>query len=188
MSQSKRKRFLDPAVLDAAVLEVAEVAQRAGVHLALVGGYAMQLYGSPRLTGDLDFAADSAPAKYHGMPTLSFGGIRTRTSTDVPVDIITREDDFASLYEEAVQTAQVIEGVPVPVVLPEYLAAMKMVAGRSGKDDADLEYLIRSGVVDLEKARGVIKRFLGAYAKKEFDATVALVDWKRTKLGDDDQD
>jgi len=41
------------------VAQVAEIAEREGIRIALCGGLAMQSYGSPRLTRDVDLVADA---------------------------------------------------------------------------------------------------------------------------------
>ena len=53
----RMRRFLAPELLIAGVSEIVAIAARARVTALLVGGLAMQHYGSDRLTGDLDFAA-----------------------------------------------------------------------------------------------------------------------------------
>lgn len=180
MSGPERKRFLDPAVLDRAVREVAALAKEDEIRLILIGGYAMQLYGSPRLTGDIDFAADRIPERFKGGETLSFGGVRSQSSEGVPVAIVLRDDDFASLYTEAVSRGRRMKGVAALVVRPEHLAAMKMVAGRNGKDDADLEFLIASGAIDLAETRRIVRQHLGPYAAKELDQLVDIIKWKKS--------
>jgi hypothetical protein len=50
------------------------------VRIALLGGFALQQYGSDRLTGDIDIAA---PEVLDGLPAgkaLTFGGVQTTTS------------------------------------------------------------------------------------------------------------
>ena len=75
---------------------------------------------------------------------------------------------------------QVEEGVPVFVVGDEYLIAMKMVAGRP-KDDADLEFLIADGGVDLERARTVVSEHLGPNAVDELERYCDEVAWRRSR-------
>ena len=82
--------------------------------------------------------------------------------------LVVRADKYRALYEAAVEHATRVEGVPVFVVNGEYLIAMKMVAGRP-KDDADLEFLIADGGVDLERARAVVSEHLGPYAVDELE-------------------
>jgi hypothetical protein len=66
----------------------------------------------------------------------------------------------------------------LPIVLLEYIAAMKLVAGRT-KDIADLEFLISSGKLDLPSAREIIEGYVGGqYAVDSFNAIVMEVEWK----------
>ena len=173
----RRSKFVGPQQLDEAIAYIANI--RKGVSVVLVGGAAMQLYGSPRLTHDVDVAsATNLGVKSSGR--LSFGGVKTKAPNGVKVDIIVRNDDYAPLYEEAIEAAQSMSGIPLPVVPPEYLAAMKMATGRHGKDDDDLEYLIMSGSLNLGRTRDILRRHLGNYAVTEFDAEVEIAEWKKS--------
>jgi hypothetical protein len=96
------------------------------------------------------------------------------------VDWIVRSDDYQELYEEALRNPRWIEGVPVPVVAPEYLLAMKMVARRR-KDELDVETLLELGVVDTEKALKLVKRLLGAYAADDLRAHLQMAEWNRLR-------
>jgi hypothetical protein len=134
----------------------------------------MYLYGSDRLTADLDFVvtsfAFSVLREEHRLPvttSLSFGGVQTKAPNGVEVDLILREDDYESLYEAACKNAVIVEDVPLPVVSPIYLAAMKMAAGRP-KDQGDLHFLLREVLFDkLPELSVVIKEYLGPYAARE---------------------
>ena len=177
MSSPVVKKFYAPDALSEALAQIAAVAQREGVRVALAGGYAMQLYGSDRLTGDLDLLADKK-LSLPPVKSLSFGGEQVEADNGVPVDLIRRDDDYASLYDEALDTAVITDGISAPVVRSEYLAAMKLAAGR-GKDDLDLAFLVTSGAVDLPTARKIIKKLLGAYAAQEFDSAVSEAQWRK---------
>ena len=177
---SGRKKFLNPVVLAEATSQIGALSRAEDVKIALVGGFALQLYGSDRLTGDIDFAADERVRALPRGPALSFGGEQTEAPNGVPVDWIIRSDDYAELFSDAVQKAARMKGVPVPVARPEHLAAMKMVAKRA-RDEADLEFLIASGVADPTKTRRVVKKFLGPYAANEFDRMAEEVMWKASR-------
>lgn len=165
----------------AGVEEVAALAAEEGVSLVLVGGLAMQLYGSDRLTGDLDFAADAPIRSLPALRALSFGGVQSATSKGVPVDIILRDDDFRPLYEAALNASPVVPRFGCRVVPPAYLVAMKMAAGR-GKDVLDLKFLLaQEGLVDLASTRVVVRRYLGPYAVKELDRIVDEVAWEQQR-------
>lgn len=177
-----KKKFLSLEVLDEAAREIALAASDEGVRAALIGGYALQLYGSTRLTGDVDVAAAEPIRALPGGKALSFGGYQTEAPSGVPVDLVLRDDDYAPLYAEALERAVEVEGAPMPVATPEHLAAMKMVAGRA-RDQADLEWLVTSGVADVREARRVIKRHLGPYAAGEFDLFVEEARWRAARDG-----
>ena len=174
----RKRRLLAPDVLDRAAAFILEAARDEQVPVVLAGGYAMQFFGSPRLTGDVDIvAADELAALPPGEP-LSFGGYES-VAEGVPVDVIIRDDDYAELYDEALEHPVSVEGMPM--VAPEYLAAMKMVAGRR-KDDEDLEFLLTTeGLLDLDVTREIIRQHLGVYAVGEFDAFLAEAQWRRNR-------
>ena len=169
-----------PEKLREATAQVGEVAAREHVHVALLGGFALQHYGSQRLTGDIDIVAEN---RLRGLPAgkaLSFGGEATHAPNGVPVDVVLRKDEFSKLYEEALTHARRIRSLPIPIVQPEYLAAMKMIAGRA-RDEVDLEFLILSKALVKTKARAVIKNHLGPWAAREWDRLVEEVVWKASK-------
>jgi len=179
-SSSRRKRFLAPEALDEAAVAIAEIAKHEHVRIALIGGYAMQFYGSDRLTGDIDIAAIERLKALPRGKKLSFGGEQTTAPNGVPVDLVLRSDDYAALYDEAVDQAGHIKGVPFPVAKPEYLTAMKMAAGRS-RDMSDIEFLIASGAVNVRKATKVIRQHLGVYAAGEFQRLGEEIRWKASR-------
>ena len=180
-SHNARKQFLSPEKMDEAVTEVAAIAKSEGIRIAVIGGYAMQLYGSDRLTSDVDFAADSPIPGLRRGRRLTFGGTQTQSSAGVPIDIVVRDDAYEELYDEVISLAKRIRGVPVPVATPEHLAAMKMAAGRDGKDHLDLAFLIVSGATSTAKARRIIERHLGEYAAREFDLLVDEFRWRHSR-------
>lgn len=141
----------------------------------------MQAYGSDRFTVDLDVVADSMLPLPPGEP-LTFGGHATHSSpSGLPVDVILRDDAMANLYDEALASAKRIPGIPIRVVRPEHLVAMKMEAGRE-KDDLDLGYLLLMlDEKDYTAARKVVVKHLGYYAGKELDARLAEAQWKRSR-------
>ncbi len=136
---------------------------RRGVDFVVVGGIAMVIHGSARLTQDLDicFASDDANlsvlgaalsevgAKLRGIAeevpfvpdarTLRQLSIVTLETRHGPLDLL-REPSGAPPYEELRRRATRIEidGMAVLVASLEDLAAMKRAAGRP-KDQLDLE-------------------------------------------------
>lgn len=182
MTSSKRVKFLDPAEVDEALAELAEIACECSCDVAIIGGVAMMVYGSDRLTKDVDVAAaDDHPfrARLSVSRRLSFGGIAALTRRKHPVDVVVREDEYRNLYNKAVESA-VDQGLPLRVVTPEYLAALKMAAARD-KDVSDLKTLIRLEVLDLVAARQIIRTYLGEYAARELDSLAAEVEWDKSR-------
>jgi hypothetical protein len=169
-------KFLDPRAIEETIVEIAEIAARERADVVLVGGVAMEIYGSDRMTKDVDFASLTMLEGVKIVKPLSFGGYAAKsTATGHPVDIIVRSDEYSSLYAEAIDHA-VDAGLPVRVVSPEYLAATKMAAGRD-KDEMDLKTLIRLGVIDVAKTRSIVKSHLGEYAARELDSLCDEVAW-----------
>lgn len=174
MTYIKNKTPLDPKLIDDAISEVNELAEREGVRIAIIGGLAMQAYGSDRFTFDVDFIADSLISSLTGTD-LSFGGVRSQLSNGIVVDVIVREDAQAPLYEAALSST--VGGENGSIVAPEFIAAMKFWAGRP-KDDLDLEFLIASGQLDLDALRKILRNYMGAYAVTDFDRVLEEVAWK----------
>lgn len=160
---AQKSKFPDASKLLATAQAVAEKAKGSGVRAAVVGGYAMQVYGSDRLTTGVDFAADGK---------LSVG------RTSVEVKWIIRTDDYRALYAEVVERSKLTR-LAFRVVLPEYLAAMKLAAGRD-KDQDDLIWLLRQpNLVDRKAAREIVHRLVGGqFAAESFDAVAREADWR----------
>ena len=177
-SQSLRPRMLSVEQIDQAVTEIAAAAQREGVPLLLIGGVAMSHYGSDRFTADVDFASDRALKALPVERPLSFGGYQGHTSRGVPVEWVIRTDDYEAVFSEAIRHPRNLERVEAPVVSPEYLVAMKMVARRP-KDLLDVAALLGFGVVDTEKALRITKRLLGAYAADDLRSHIEEAEWRR---------
>ena len=121
---------------------VADLAEANGINWALCGGVAMQVYGSPRLTKDIDFVA-SQHLHLEVARRLSFGGHRYAIKTSkkvVDVDWIKRFDDWKDLYQAALQDSTKINNVPI--ITPEWIVLFKWFANRY-KDQEDAIYLLR---------------------------------------------
>jgi hypothetical protein len=92
--------MIDTATGLEALQRVVSVADRHGVAYALIGGIAMHLYGSPRLTKDVDVIA-SAILPLTAEKRLAFGGERYHVKLGtrvVPVDWIVRDDTARKFY------------------------------------------------------------------------------------------
>jgi hypothetical protein len=175
----KRRKLIGPAdLVEGAQTALALARKTPGTKAALCGGLALQLYGSTRLTGDVDFVVNKMPRGFPRGEPLSFGGRETKAPNGVDLYLIVRDDKWSRLYKDALKAAVIDDEIMVPIVLPEFLAAMKMVAGR-GKDELDLKFLV--GVIDLDLARTIIERYLGDYAVDDFDRVVEETEWERKR-------
>jgi hypothetical protein len=157
-------RVLSPEEIDQTIdALVKAVAMQPSMRFAVAGGVAMQAYGYPLPTKDVDSLADKTfgnqPYFEFFMP-LSFGGkMYVSHQNEVKLDIIVRGDAYQALYEEALQHPVLHGGVPV--LSPEYLGVIKFAAKRP-KDLKALAWLL--GVPDLldaEKAGSIVHRTLG---------------------------
>lgn len=190
MTGTSGLKALAPFLLAEVATILGELATRQKTAVALVGGFALQYFGSPRLTGDVDVIAAGPLRALEPTESLNFGGQKTTVVAPgnevvganvlVPVDVIVRDDEFSGLYEAALDHV-VDRGAPLPIVEPEYIAAMKLVARRP-KDEEDLAFLVTSKVIDLDKAERVIRKHLGgAFAAREFRSFVEEAIWRASR-------
>ncbi|MBL8188383.1 MAG: hypothetical protein JNK38_10270 [Acidobacteria bacterium] len=126
-----------------AAQQFGEMATREEIEWALAGGIAMHLYGSPRLTKDVDIIA-SNHLSLTPQHSLSFGGSSYNLQVgkyNVQIDWIVRSDGYRELYRNALK-----EAIRLPnglrVVTPEWLAILKFNAGRQ-KDLDDIVFLLQ---------------------------------------------
>lgn len=122
---------------------IGQLAAQEEIEWAIAGGIAMHLYGSPRMTKDLDIIAskDLSLTPDH---RLNFGGnsyTLTVGKYAVQVDWIVRSDGFQKYYRAALKDAlQLPNGVRV--VTPEWMVILKFKAGRQ-KDLDDIVFLLK---------------------------------------------
>ena len=125
-----------------AITKLSEIAEKFNVNWAVVGGFAMYLYNSPRFTKDVDIIANKRlPVKSLG--PLVQGGEHYEIEIqkrEVPVHWIIRNDVAKKYYERALAEAFDFNGIPI--VTPEWLVVMKFIAGRF-KDQEDSVFLLR---------------------------------------------
>jgi len=167
--EDRKIKLPDRAELEEALQEALDVARSEGSHVALAGGVAMQLLGSPRLTKDVDFVADLELRGLTEVGRLVFdgvdGGQSLLASNGVEVDVIVRRDDYRDLYDKALNNADLVLGIPV--LTPEYLAATKYASGRA-RDQDDLDFLIAERLCDEEKVGVILRRHLGHHTVREW--------------------
>lgn len=179
-SKSRRVRASTPVSLAEAKDVMQQAAAKAGeegIPVALGGGFAMQAYGSTRLTSDVDLMASKLPSFAEDGEPITVGG-KSVVIDGVEVDFVVRNDEYADLYQEAVERAKPAAGHNLPVITPEYLVAMKMVAGRP-KDDLDLYFLLSSVKMDSKKLTDIVSRFLGRYAVSDLKQQAETAKWMK---------
>ncbi len=142
-----------------AARKIGEIAEGENVEWALVGGIAMYLYGSPRLTKDVDIIASNFVSLKANAP-LTFGGNNYLIEVGkykVAVDWIVRSDGYAKYYRAALEEAVVFPN-GMRLISPEWLVILKMFAGRQ-KDYDDAIFLLKEkGLVNRSKVRENILR------------------------------
>lgn len=148
--------LLDDESAMEAIETVGKLADENDIDWALAGGLAVILYGSDRLTKDVDIiASQKLPIKSEG--TLVQGGERYSFKTAkkvVAVDWITRSDEAKKFYQHALKDAVMIQ--ETPILTPEWLVILKFIAGRF-KDQEDCVFLLRQkDMVDRHKVKQMI--------------------------------
>lgn len=126
-----------------AAQQVGALAAQAEIEWALAGGLAMHLYGSQRLTKDVDIIA-SQNLSLTPRCQLSFGGSGYRLQVgkyEIPIDWIVRSDGYQKFYRAALQQAVKLRN-GLRIVTPEWLVILKIIAGRQ-KDLDDVVFLLR---------------------------------------------
>lgn len=126
-----------------AAQQIGQLASQEEIEWALAGGIAMHLYGSPRLTKDVDIIA-SQNLSLTPQHSLTFGGSSYTLQVGkyaVQVDWIVRSDGYREFYRRALK-----EAIRLPnglrVVTPEWLVILKYNAGRQ-KDLDDIVFLLK---------------------------------------------
>ncbi|MBI2899750.1 MAG: hypothetical protein HYY17_06165 [Planctomycetes bacterium] len=183
MAAYKKRLPSTEELLDLAKKVHAESA-RLGIPSAVLGGLAMNLYGSARLTKDVDFVSDRLidppPAGLSPMRKIAFGGEVYGTDRGIDVDWIVREDHYAGLYREALLGATT-EMEDLPVVGIEFLAAIKFAASvRNPKHYDDLLFLLVHPDIDLTKTKNIVfKHVGGAFGVEQLEAAIDEAVWRK---------
>jgi hypothetical protein len=155
MSENDYKQLIERVLQNTANLMIAtdtgiEAAQKAGklaaqeeIEWAVAGGLAMHLYGSPRLTKDVDIIA-SQHLSLTPQHQLSFGGSSYTLQVGkytVQIDWIVRNDGYQKYYRAALKEAIELSN-GLRIVTPEWLVILKLHAGRQ-KDFDDIVFLLK---------------------------------------------
>ncbi|MDY0005013.1 MAG: hypothetical protein RBU30_27185 [Polyangia bacterium] len=165
-----------------------EILTEAGAPYALIGRVAMWSLlpgGNVGFTKDVDFAVPRS-AELGILKALAGRGIAPRSlpiggwavrEPEIRVDFIDRrEGGLHTLYEEAIEEAQTaggradIGGSTVPVVLPEHLVAMKIVAGEDRDETDAVELLGALPNLDLPRIRAIVAKHGGPGSANRLDA------------------
>lgn len=154
---------------------VREVARRAaseltalGIPHVLIGGFAVNAYGYPRATADVDFLVPRPLlSRLNGRPLAEEVGVEGRTVTvteqgqRVPVDCVAVPRSPAvpaAAWEALFSAARPADGLPI--IPLEGLVLLKLLAGRT-KDAADVVELVkRQGEPIARRVRDWLKRSL----------------------------
>ncbi len=158
-----------------AVKKLAKIAEKEQVEWALAGGVAMHLYGSPRLTKDVDIISLKRLSLEPIRP-IGFGGESYEVKVGkkkIHVDWIVREDNYRQYYVEALKDANVLKN-GLRIITPEWLAILKYIAGRD-KDLGDIVFLLKkNGYLKREKIKENIVK-----TKSEDVWFAMLPNWQR---------
>lgn len=172
-------KFLNSSQIETALVEVSKMADDERCSIALIGGAALQLYGSDRLTRDVDFVADRPFTGLSNVTDMDIGGYQGNTPSGIPVGVLIG-GKYAELRLACLGTAVYESDLKVNVVRLSYLMALKMVAGRA-KDEGDILTMLRIGAVDIDETSNVLKEYLGQYAADDFSSVVEETEWKKAR-------
>ncbi len=137
----------------AAVKKLAKIAEKEQVEWALAGGIAMHLYGSPRMTKDVDVIALKR-LNLESVNPIGFGGEAYSVKVgkkEIHVDWIVREDGYRQYYVQALKDASELKN-GLKIITADWLAILKYIAGRQ-KDTDDILFLLKRGYAKPERIK-----------------------------------
>jgi hypothetical protein len=159
--------------------------EQLGAEFVLIGGIALDAWGIPRATKDVDFAvlvgvAEKAAELLREPATeirpLRIGGIGIRdVQRGLRIDLVDRRFHFAGLFRDAIREALEsgrkarVGEREISLVSLEYLVAMKLVSGEP-KDEIDVRRLLQRQELRYQDARAIVERHLGAASANRLDA------------------
>ena len=158
-----------------AVKKLAEIAEKEQIEWALAGGIAMHLYGSPRLTKDVDvISLKRLPLA--AIRPIGVGGESYEVMVGkkrIHVGWIVREDNYRHYYFQALKDTNMLKN-GIRIITPEWLAILKYIAGRD-KDLNDIVFLLKkNGYLKREKIKENIVK-----TKSEDVWFAMLPNWQR---------
>lgn len=175
--------MIPPSVREAARAAHDDLSRRSIPHV-LIGGFAVNAYGYPRATADVDFLVPRRVlAGLNGRPLAQEAGVEGRTvkvpargeSVDVDFVAIPRSSAVpAAVWEQVFAAARPADGLPI--IPLEGLVLLKLLANRT-KDQADIVELVKRQGEDVARRVGVwLKRSLrgeeGSDLLSDFDVLV----------------
>lgn len=141
---------------------IGQLAAQEEIEWAVAGGIAMHLYGSPRLTKDLDIIA-SRELSLTPQHRLTIGGSSYTLQVgkyNVQIDWIVRSDGHCEFYRRALQ-----EAIRLPnglrVITAEWLMILKYNAGRQRNLDDIVFLLKQKRLVDRPKVKQKVVETVG---------------------------
>lgn len=177
-----KDKFITPEQINAMLRVVRLWSDSHGAVALLVGGVAMQAFGSPRLTKDVDFVVPFVPdLGLTRLGPINFGGEAFIAPDGGKVDFVVRNDEYKELYDHALENPSMTSD-GIQIVSPEHLATMKL-AAREPKHILDLQWLLNQpGLVDRKKAQNLVYRFVGGrYAVDGFLDIMDRTDFERER-------
>lgn len=166
----------------------------------LFGAQAVQIWGMPRLTGDVDVTAELRGSDHSGFVTAmreagfnlrvrDIGNFVKRTrvfpfvhrTSKIPLDVVLAGP---GLEEEFLARARTVEvaGASIPVISPEDLIVTKLLAGRP-KDIEDVRGILRERFrkLDVRRIRRLLRLLGEAVARTELLSSFDR-EWKNLKV------
>jgi hypothetical protein len=148
-----RPSSLNPRILRAAASVSAALTEKGYAH-ALIGGLAVNKYGYPRATDDVDFLVTGQAE--HALTGDSLGGeVRGKTiiRKGVTIDLL-----FPNEHEKFLERAIYKASGAIPIIPKEALVYMKLTAGRM-KDSADIVELLKRGKLNVVGVTAYLKKY-----------------------------
>jgi hypothetical protein len=163
----ERLDLLNPRVVRA--VRAAHAAYTAlGVRHALIGGLAVGVHGHPCAAGHVEFLVGPEAFETHGVLVTFRPGIPL-SAEGVPIDSMLAPEAHEASLAAALEDSVEIDGVPV--IRPEALVLMKLIAGRR-QDLADIAALLRIGAVNADRVRARLAQ-MEPEIRDGFEALVA---------------
>lgn len=174
--------MIPPKLVEAA-LEVVAVLTAEGIRCCVIGGIAVQRWGEPRATQDVDLTLMAPPAeeslpldvllrRFHAGRAdarefaLVSRVLLIRASNGVAIDVALSSSPFEQEVLDRSSIWELAPGVALPTCSAEDLLVYKLVAART-RDLADIEGIVRRQGLRLDLAR--VRRYGRLFAELKGD-------------------